>query len=273
VTQDQDIEALLLLIEKLQEREIADLIEQPIAIADARLSRQAHKALSKVLKFYFHQLQDILQEKPSACLNLNMSHRNDPIATAIAELADLVHIARKSAQDLTSAFEQERQKLLEQDWIKSHYTTIFDKLKGSKTLVNLGEIFVVELAQATNAQVAVLLIASSAVESSSNKSTDSLKIVATYGRRIDSARPPIPMGEGILGQCCLDRRIKYIDDTPADYVLLDSALGQTRIKSIVFLHCCLANLRIMSAGYRNHFDNFSVNSSQTLYLKGFSRKS
>jgi hypothetical protein len=38
-------------------------------------------------------------------------------------------------------------------------------------------------------------------------------------------------------------------------------------------HCCLANLRIMSAGYRNHFDNFSVNSSQTLYLKGFSRKS
>jgi hypothetical protein len=38
-------------------------------------------------------------------------------------------------------------------------------------------------------------------------------------------------------------------------------------------HCCLANLRIMSAGYRNHFENFSVNSSQTLYLKGFSRKS
>jgi hypothetical protein len=41
----------------------------------------------------------------------------------------------------------------------------------------------------------------------------------------------------------------------------------------IYHHCCLANLRIMSAGYRNHFENFSVNSSQTLYLNGFSRKS
>ena len=38
-------------------------------------------------------------------------------------------------------------------------------------------------------------------------------------------------------------------------------------------HCCLANLRIMSAGYKNRSENFSANSSQTLYLKGFSQKS
>lgn len=60
---------------------------------------------------------------------------------------------------------------------------------------------------------------------------DQYKRVSSYAgsedREIHMGAEKIASGEGLLGQCAVDKRIRILEDLPADYISINSGLGRT----------------------------------------------
>jgi PAS domain S-box-containing protein len=220
MTKDLDKKAISQPLESLPDRDTATILD---GTPENR----------KDLRSYLENLNAIINGSPTHLPA--QSDRNDPISVALHEVGELLAKSRATSLELTTAFELERKKLLEQDWIKSIYTDIFDKLKGIKTIKALAEIAVSELTQAVNAQVAVFLVANNLDGTAAKNADPHLIVTASYGTRIKPDQAPIVIGEGMLGQTCKDQKTKYLDTIPEDYVHIESALGKTRATVVAMI--------------------------------------
>ena len=60
-----------------------------------------------------------------------------------------------------------------------------------------------------------------------------VKLASFAGDGEDSGRREFRMGEGLIGQCALEKKSKVIDDIPEDFHLVTTGLGEVHPKSIV----------------------------------------
>jgi signal transduction histidine kinase/CheY-like chemotaxis protein/CHASE3 domain sensor protein len=112
---------------------------------------------------------------------------------------------------------QERQNsLAEQDWMKTGLTRINTLFQGSRDPAEVCRTVLSELASLIGAR-------HSAIYVTGGESTPVLKLQATYAS--DNAPEQIEPGEGLVGQCYLDRRRILLNETPPDYFRINSALG------------------------------------------------
>jgi signal transduction histidine kinase/CheY-like chemotaxis protein len=103
-------------------------------------------------------------------------------------------------------------------------------LQGQKDLQTVGRMILSELAAVLRVQRAVFYLSESLEEQAP------LRLLASYAAGGPSAVPiTIPFGEGIIGQCAVDRRRIVIDEVPEGYASIASGLGQATPASIVVL--------------------------------------
>jgi hypothetical protein len=133
---------------------------------------------------------------------------HDPIGQDITAVAAALRSANESTTVLTSAFEKEKSKLLEQDWIKSKYSEIFDSIQGLNTVEKLGNMLAGKLAAALDAQQVVILTLDQRGDNAI------LTQVAGYGVKITNDAEKIMVGNGLLGQACADKATRYLEDVP-----------------------------------------------------------
>ena len=128
------------------------------------------------------------------------------------EVGDLSRHFNRMAEQV-----QERQNTLaEQDWLKSGLTRIASLLQGQREPAQVCQTVLTELASLVGARNSALYV-------TSGDTTPVLKLQATYAG--DGAPEQIAPGEGLVGQCYLDRQRILLNETPADYFRINSALG------------------------------------------------
>jgi signal transduction histidine kinase/DNA-binding response OmpR family regulator/HAMP domain-containing protein len=118
----------------------------------------------------------------------------------------------------------------EQDWLKTNLAKFSRMLQGQRDLSTVGRMILSELAPVVGAQQAVFYIYDATREQAQ------LSLLAGYGDRGQTAiGTRLALGEGLVGQCALDKQNIVISNVPADYIKISSALVEARPQNIIVL--------------------------------------
>jgi len=115
----------------------------------------------------------------------------------------------------------------EQDWLNTNLARFSALLQGRPSLEELGRTMLGELAPQVSAQYAALFVAEGPGPE------PGLRRISAYGHAGASGRERFAPGEGLVGQCALEKRIISVDDLPSDYVRIRSGVGEARPRSLL----------------------------------------
>ena len=108
-------------------------------------------------------------------------------------------------------------------------------LQGQRDLTTVGRLLLTELTPLVNAQLGVIY----QVESDDSPQ---LRLLSAYAG--DGANPHpqvVQFGEGLIGQCAMDKRQRLVSDIPTDAVPINSALFRVVPKNLVVLPVLFEN--------------------------------
>ncbi len=118
----------------------------------------------------------------------------------------------------------------EQDWLKTNLAKFSRMLQGQKDLLTVGRLILSELAPVVTAQHAVFYVLDSASEPAR------LTLLASYAHKGQGAvGQHLALGEGLVGQCALERQKILLTNVPPDYIKISSGLGSAAPQSIIVL--------------------------------------
>ncbi len=118
----------------------------------------------------------------------------------------------------------------EQDWLKTNLAKFSRMLQGQKDLLTVGRLILSELAPVVTAQHAVFYILDS------SKDAQQLTLLASYAHRGQSAvGSHFGLGEGLVGQCALEKQKILLNNVPPDYIRISSGLGDAAPHNIIVL--------------------------------------
>jgi CheY-like chemotaxis protein/signal transduction histidine kinase/HAMP domain-containing protein len=123
----------------------------------------------------------------------------------------------------------------EQDWLKTNLARFTNMLQGQRDLTTVGRLLLSELTPLVNAHTGVIY----QVE---NEDSPQLRLLAAYaGDGIYPHQPILQLGEGLIGQCAMDKRQRLVSDIPTDAVPVSSALLRAVPKNLVVLPVLFEN--------------------------------
>jgi CheY-like chemotaxis protein/signal transduction histidine kinase/HAMP domain-containing protein len=114
----------------------------------------------------------------------------------------------------------------EQDWLKTNLARFTNMLQGQRDLVTVGKLLLSELVPLINAHQGLIYQVDTQTERY-------LKMLASYGNRERGYPDRLALGEGLVGQCAIDKRRILVTSVPADTVPIGSALFEALPRSMV----------------------------------------
>ncbi len=118
----------------------------------------------------------------------------------------------------------------EQDWLKTNLAKFSRMLQGQRDLLTVGRLILSELAPVVSAQHAVFYILDGSREPSM------LSLLASYAYKGQSALgSQLQLGEGLVGQCALEKQKIVLSNVPPDYIRIASGLGDATPQNIIVL--------------------------------------
>ncbi|HWB85182.1 MAG TPA: HAMP domain-containing protein [Bryobacteraceae bacterium] len=117
-----------------------------------------------------------------------------------------------------------------QDWLKTNIAKFTGMMQGQRDLLTLSRLLLSELTSLVDAQHGTFYV------TDSSSGSGLLKLVAAYGAdERGRLREQFPMGQGLVGQCGMEKRRILVTDVPDDYVKISSSMGEATPSSIVVL--------------------------------------
>ncbi len=163
------------------------------------------------------------------------------VATAVTR-GDLTRSIQVAAQGEVAALKDNINEMIrnlkdttlknsEQDWLKTNLAKFSRMLQGQKDLLTVGRLILSELAPVVSAQQGVFYMMD-------NMKVDdpALKLLASYAykerKNIDNK---FKLGEGLVGQCALEKEKILLANVPKDYIKISSGLGEATPVNIIVL--------------------------------------
>src|SRR5437867_2360390 len=141
----------------------------------------------------------------------------------VAALKDNINEMIRNLKDTTL-------KNSEQDWLKTNLAKFSRMLQGQKDLLTVGRLILSELAPVVSAQQGVFYM----MDSSNNDPY--LKLLASYAyRQRKNVDNRFKMGEGLVGQCAVEKEKIVLTSVPKDYSAISSGLGEATPLNIIVL--------------------------------------
>ena len=140
----------------------------------------------------------------------------------VAELKDNINTMIANLRETT-----ERNK--EQDWLKTNIARFTSMLQGQRDLFTVGQTLLADLVPLVQAQQGTIYQMDVRADEA-----PALKLLAGYAQR-PGQPSKIPVGEGIVGQCAVEKQRILLNDIPPDYTRISSSLGDAVPSSIVVL--------------------------------------
>ena len=142
----------------------------------------------------------------------------------VASLKDNINEMIRNLKDTT-------EKTTEQDWLKTNLAKFTRMLQGQRDLTAVGKLILSELSSVVNAQHGVFYMMD-------NNPSDEphLKLLASYAYKGRKNLPhEFKLGEGIVGECALEKKRILLNNVPDNYIRLSSGLGDSKPLSIMVL--------------------------------------
>ncbi|MGH7217138.1 MAG: response regulator, partial [Nitrospiraceae bacterium] len=118
----------------------------------------------------------------------------------------------------------------EQDWLKTNLAKFSGMLQGQRELNTVGRMLLTELAPLVNAHQGTLY------HLTDSGTAPTLNLLSSYAHgRDESFSEQISLGEGLVGQCAVEKRRILLNEVPPDFISITSSLGKARKVSILVL--------------------------------------
>src|SRR5205807_7083670 len=141
----------------------------------------------------------------------------------VAALKDTINEMIRNLKDTT-------QKNTEQDWLKTNLAKFSRMLQGQKDLNTVGRLILSELAPVVTAQHSLFYVLDATVE------RPGLQLLASYGSRgVGALGSRLDLGEGLVGQCAIEKQKILLSNVPHDYIRISSGLGDAPPQNIIVL--------------------------------------
>ena len=141
----------------------------------------------------------------------------------VAELKDNINTMISNLRETT---ESNR----EQDWLKTNLAKFTGMLQGQRELNTVGQMLLTELAPLVDAHQGTIY------HLAGTTNLPDLKLLSSYAHSGDSRLPKnIHLGEGLIGQCAVEKKRILLTNVPPDFINIVSSLGHARKVSIIVL--------------------------------------
>ncbi|AFZ15373.1 GAF sensor hybrid histidine kinase [Crinalium epipsammum PCC 9333] len=141
-----------------------------------------------------------------------------------------VAILKDNINQMIANLRETTQKNTEQDWLKTNLAKFTRMLQGQRDLETVSKLILSELAPLVNAQHGVFFLMDN-----SDRQTY-LKLLSTYAyRERKHLGNRFRVGEGIVGQCALEKERILLTEVPGDYIKISSGLGESTPLNVVVL--------------------------------------
>jgi HAMP domain-containing protein/CheY-like chemotaxis protein/signal transduction histidine kinase len=116
----------------------------------------------------------------------------------------------------------------EQDWLKTNLARFTSMLQGQRELSTVGRMLLSELAPLVNAQQGVLYQMEA-------EEPGSLSLLSSFANPEDGHPGKVRVGEGLVGQCALDKRRMLVADLPRNTLPIRSGLFEAIPRNVIVL--------------------------------------
>ncbi|MEX2309343.1 MAG: HAMP domain-containing protein [Pirellulales bacterium] len=162
------------------------------------------------------------------------------VATAVTK-GDLTQSIKVEAQGEVAALKDNINEMIvnlkdttlknaEQDWLKTNLAKFSRMLQGQKNMITVGRLILSELAPLVTAHHAVMYTHDALAD------PPCLTLLASYaydkpgdvGKRFE-------LGEGLVGQCAMEKQKILLNNVPGDYIRVSSGLGNAAPANVIVL--------------------------------------
>jgi len=118
----------------------------------------------------------------------------------------------------------------DQNWLKTNLAQFASMLQGQRDLIKVGNMILSELAPLVNVQHGVFYLAEQ------KEGETVLKLLSSYAfKERKQLSSEFRLGEGLVGQCAIEKQRILMTEVPDDYVQINSGLGKGTPLNIVAL--------------------------------------
>jgi signal transduction histidine kinase/HAMP domain-containing protein/CheY-like chemotaxis protein len=144
-------------------------------------------------------------------------------AGEVAALKDNINEMIRNLKDTT-------RKNMEQDWLKTNLAKFTRMLQGQRDLLSVGKQILSELSPLVMAQHSVFYVVENAQDEIN------IQLLASYAyKKRKTISNHFKVGEGLVGQCVLEKEPITITEVPPDYIQISSGLGAQVPANIIVL--------------------------------------
>ncbi len=138
----------------------------------------------------------------------------------VAELKDNINTMISNLRETT---ESNR----EQDWLKTNLARFTGMLQGQREMNTVGQMLLSELAPLVQAHQGSVYHVTD---------TSEMALLSSYAQTGElRLAPRISLGEGLVGQCAVEKKRILLSDVPSDFVTISSSLGRSFRVSVIVL--------------------------------------
>jgi HAMP domain-containing protein/CheY-like chemotaxis protein/GAF domain-containing protein len=167
----------------------------------------------------------------------------------VAALKDNINEMIRNLKDTT-------QKNKEQDWLKTNLARFSSRLQGQRDMMTVANLILSELAPLVEAHQGVFY-----VNHSGDDDSPVMRLLGgyAYSRRKNLSNEFAP-GEGLVGQCMLEKRRILLTNVPDDYIVVSSGLGEAKPINIVVLPVLFEEKvkAVIELASFNHFNEIHI---------------
>ncbi|MBD2385638.1 HAMP domain-containing protein [Cylindrospermum sp. FACHB-282] len=156
--------------------------------------------------------------------------KGDLTRSIAVEALGEVAILKDNINQMIANLRETTQKNTEQDWLKTNLAKFTRMLQGQRDLETVSKLILSELAPLVGAQQGVFYLMDS------GENSVYLKLLSSYAyRERKHLANRFYLGEGLVGQCALERERILLTEIPSDYVKITSGLGESTPLNAVVL--------------------------------------
>ena len=142
-----------------------------------------------------------------------------------------VAILKDTTNEMIRNLRETTLKNSEQDWLKTNLAKFTRMLQGQRDLLAVGRLILSELASVVSAQHGAFYLLRT-----DGEAPPRLTLLAGYAyQRSAGATAEFAIGEGLVGQCALEKQKIVLTNVPPDYIRIGSGLGSAAPLNIVVL--------------------------------------
>jgi HAMP domain-containing protein/signal transduction histidine kinase/CheY-like chemotaxis protein len=140
----------------------------------------------------------------------------------VAELKDNINTMVRSLRETTEANRQ-------QGWLQTNLARIAGLMQGQRDLAVVAELIMNELIPLVGGQHGAFFI------TDTGEARTTLRLIAGYGLDGDGTPAEVLLGHSLIGQVAKTRKPIVLDEVPAGYVRISSAIGETRPVNVMIV--------------------------------------